>query len=183
MLVPAIYGFVAVAFGVTGMVFSADPQNMMVARVFYVGISVMNLFLVSVFWSFLLEFLQSEQTKRLFGFIAAGGTTGALVGPFITERFVNHVGNLGHPVLRRGHVRRRHFLPARCWWPRCATSMRGPLRAPRSQAVARDRGVGGNPFAGVSSVLQVAVPARHRAVRHHDLHGEHHPVLRTAARW
>ena len=51
------------------------------ARVFYVGISVMNLFLVSVFWSFLLEIFQSEQTKRLFGFIAAGGTTGALVGP------------------------------------------------------------------------------------------------------
>ena len=53
----------------------------MLARVFYVGISVMNLMLVSVFWSFMLEILSSEQTKRLFGLIAAGGTAGALVGP------------------------------------------------------------------------------------------------------
>ena len=63
------------------VVFETDPQNMVLARIFYVGISVINLFLVSVFWSFLLEIFQSEQTKRLFGFIAAGGTAGALVGP------------------------------------------------------------------------------------------------------
>jgi len=50
---------------------------------------------VSVFWSFLLELFKSEQTKRLFGFIAAGGTAGALVGPFITDRIVNQVGISG----------------------------------------------------------------------------------------
>jgi len=94
-LVPAIYGFVAAALATAGLVFHSDPQNMVVGRIFYVGISVINLFLISVFWSFLLEFFQSEQTKRLFGFIAAGGTTGALVGPFITDRIVNHVGISG----------------------------------------------------------------------------------------
>src|SRR6185312_7698643 len=52
----------------------------LVARVRYVGISVMNLLLVSVFWSFMLEILSSEQTKRLFGLIAAGGTAGAFFG-------------------------------------------------------------------------------------------------------
>ena len=52
-LVPAIYGSVAIALAATGLL--ADPQNMVVGRVFYVGISVINLFLISVFWSFLLS--------------------------------------------------------------------------------------------------------------------------------
>src|SRR6187431_2930349 len=94
-LVPAIYGFVAAALAAAGLVFHSDPQNMVVGRIFYVGISVINLFLISVFWSFLLELFRSEQTKRLFGFIAAGGTTGALVGPFVTDRIVNQVGISG----------------------------------------------------------------------------------------
>src|SRR3954468_10716294 len=72
-----------------------DPQNILVGRIFYVGISVINLLLVSVFWSFLLELFRREQTKRLFGFIAAGGTAGALVGPFITDRIVERIGISG----------------------------------------------------------------------------------------
>ncbi|HEU5135474.1 MAG TPA: MFS transporter [Steroidobacteraceae bacterium] len=153
-LVPAIYGTVAVALAAAGMVFQADPQNMVVGRIFYVGISVINLFLISVFWSFLLEFFQSEQTKRLFGFIAAGGTTGALVGPFITERIVNHVGISG--ILFFGaalfavaifcqralvHEMREHGLSA-------------AAGSSAAQAARATRGVGGNPFAGVAIVLK-----------------------------
>ncbi len=67
----------------------------MVARVFYVAISVVNLLLVSVFWSFMLEILSSEQAKRLFGFIAAGGTLGALLGPGAAALFVKSIGNSG----------------------------------------------------------------------------------------
>jgi AAA family ATP:ADP antiporter len=52
-----------------------------VARVFFVWISVFNLFAVSVFWSFMADLFSAEQGKRLFGFIAAGGTLGALAGP------------------------------------------------------------------------------------------------------
>ena len=95
VLMPAIYGIVALALAFTGVVMRVDPTNMVVGRVFYVGISVINLLLVSVFWSFLLELFVSEQTKRLFGFIAAGGTAGALVGPFITERIVKQIGISG----------------------------------------------------------------------------------------
>ena len=126
---------------------------MVAGRVFYVGISVINLFLISVFWSFLLEFFQSEQTKRLFGFIAAGGTTGALVGPFITERIVNHVGISG--ILYFGAA--MFFVAIFCQRALLA-EMRdhatcAPLRAPRPRRP-RHRGVGGNPFAGVAIVLK-----------------------------
>src|SRR5437879_5553294 len=54
------------------------------ARVFFVWVSVFNLFAVAVFWSFMADIFSAEQGKRLFGFIGAGGTAGALLGPIIT---------------------------------------------------------------------------------------------------
>ena len=48
---------------------------------FFVWVSVFNLFAVAVFWSFMADLFTSEQGKRLFGFIGAGGTAGALLGP------------------------------------------------------------------------------------------------------
>ncbi|MBI5673803.1 MAG: MFS transporter [Nitrospirae bacterium] len=55
-----------------------------VARSFFVWLSVMNLFIVSVFWSFMVDLFTPEQGARLFGVIAAGGSSGALVGPLLT---------------------------------------------------------------------------------------------------
>ncbi len=55
-----------------------------VARSFFVWLSVMNLFIVSVFWSFMADLFTPEQGARLFGVIAAGGSSGALMGPLIT---------------------------------------------------------------------------------------------------
>jgi AAA family ATP:ADP antiporter len=52
--------------------------------VFFVWVSVFNLFAVAVFWSFMADLFTSEQGKRLFGFIGAGGTAGGLLGPVIT---------------------------------------------------------------------------------------------------
>ena len=61
-----------------------DIATVIVARVFFVWVSVFNLFAVAVFWSFMADLFDSEQGKRLFGFIGAGGTAGALLGPIIT---------------------------------------------------------------------------------------------------
>jgi ATP:ADP antiporter, AAA family len=47
-------------------------------------VSVFNLFVVTVFWGFMADLFSSEQGKRLFGFIAAGGSAGALIGPSLT---------------------------------------------------------------------------------------------------
>jgi AAA family ATP:ADP antiporter len=55
-----------------------------VARGFYVWLSVFNLFVVSVFWSFMADLFTPSQGARLFGIIAAGGSSGALFGPLIT---------------------------------------------------------------------------------------------------
>jgi AAA family ATP:ADP antiporter len=50
------------------------------ARAFFVWASVTNLLVVSIAWGSLSARFSSEQAHRLFGFIAAGGTVGAIVG-------------------------------------------------------------------------------------------------------
>jgi AAA family ATP:ADP antiporter len=55
-----------------------------VARVFFVWLSVFNLFVVSVFWSFMADLFTPEQGARLFAVVAAGGSTGAMTGPLLT---------------------------------------------------------------------------------------------------
>ncbi len=63
-------------------------------RVFYVWISVFNLFVVSVFWAFMSDGFSVGQSKRVYGFIAAGGTLGALLGSVSTGLLVNVVGRM-----------------------------------------------------------------------------------------
>lgn len=80
----SVYGFFMfhlVAFYIV-MTARWDPE--WVARVFFVWLSVFNLFVVSVFWSFLADLFTPQQGARLFGVIAAGGSTGAIAGPILT---------------------------------------------------------------------------------------------------
>ncbi len=67
-------------------------ETTIVARVFFVWMGVFNLFAVAVFWSFMADLFTSEQGKRLFGFIGAGGTAGALLGPTITIGLAEWLG-------------------------------------------------------------------------------------------
>ena len=63
-----------------------------VGRAFFVWTSVFNLFVVSVFWCFMADFFQSEQAKRLFGFIAVGGTLGSIAGSGATAVLAARIG-------------------------------------------------------------------------------------------
>jgi AAA family ATP:ADP antiporter len=60
--------------------------------VFFVWLSVFNLFVVSVFWSLMNDLFSAEQGKRLFAFIAAGGSLGALIGPIVVVLLAKAVG-------------------------------------------------------------------------------------------
>jgi ATP:ADP antiporter, AAA family len=82
--IPIVYHFFAANLLVFWALLSFDVETAVVARVFFVWVSVFNLFAVAVFWSFMADLFTSEQGKRLFGFIGAGGTAGALLGPIIT---------------------------------------------------------------------------------------------------
>ncbi|TCV95725.1 AAA family ATP:ADP antiporter [Luteibacter rhizovicinus] len=61
-------------------------------RVFFVWVSVFNLFVVSLFWSFMADIYDSAQARRLFSLIALGGMGGALCGPALTSALVGLVG-------------------------------------------------------------------------------------------
>lgn len=65
-----------------------------VGRAFFVWTSVFNLFVLSVFWAFMVDVFNSEQGKRLFGFISVGGTLGAIAGAAITATLVQKLGTL-----------------------------------------------------------------------------------------
>lgn len=62
-----------------------DANRIWVERVFYVWASVFNLFVVSIFWSYMADLLDRGQGKRVFGLLALGGTLGAIVGGSITR--------------------------------------------------------------------------------------------------
>ena len=59
---------------------------------FFIWLSVFNLFVVSVFWSFMADIYTKSQSRRLFGFISAGGSAGAIIGPFFASRMVIPIG-------------------------------------------------------------------------------------------
>lgn len=148
VLLPIIYGLVAVIMAGIGALLGANEINIAIGSFFYVWISVLNLMLVSIFWSFLLEMFSSEQTKRLFGFIAAGGTLGALVGPLTTRLAAESVGSdgilyIGAAGFAGAIVCQRILLGL--WQPQVAAVQSGGDKG---------HGVGGNPFAGITIVLK-----------------------------
>ncbi len=63
-----------------------------IGRAFFVWTSVFNLFVVSIFWAFMADSFRSEQAKRLFGFIAVGGTLGSVLGSAATAELAPMVG-------------------------------------------------------------------------------------------
>ena len=67
-------------------------DHIWLGRVFFVWISVFNLFVVSVFWSFMADIYTRDQGRRLFGFIAAGGSIGAICGGAVTSLLVVKIG-------------------------------------------------------------------------------------------
>ena len=90
--IPLVYHFFVANLAIFWLLLSLDVERQMVARVFFVWISVFNLFAVSVFWSFMADLYSSEQARRLFGFIAAGGSAGALAGPALTIGLAKALG-------------------------------------------------------------------------------------------
>jgi AAA family ATP:ADP antiporter len=82
--IPIVYHFFVANLVVFWVLLTFDVEKVIVARAFFVWVSVFNLFAVAVFWSFMADLFTAEQGKRLFGFIGAGGTAGALLGPVVT---------------------------------------------------------------------------------------------------
>ncbi|MEY2584420.1 MAG: antiporter, family [Verrucomicrobiota bacterium] len=70
----------------------SPEQQVWIGRALYVWVSVFNLFNTAIFWAFMTDLFTVEQGKRLYGFIAVGGSLGGIVGPLITARYVRDLG-------------------------------------------------------------------------------------------
>ncbi|MDQ2990792.1 MAG: MFS transporter [Pseudomonadota bacterium] len=94
IVVPAVYGFfIACLLGFVPLF--ARPALLgahLLGIVFFVWLSVFNLFVVSVFWSFMTDIWNVAQARRLFPLIATGGTVGTIVGPALTGSLVEAIG-------------------------------------------------------------------------------------------
>ena len=93
-LVPGIYVFFIsnlILFW-AGMQYGSAAAQIWIDRAFFVWISVYGLFIVSFFWSVIGDMLSTGQGRRVFGYVAAGGTTGGLVGSQVAGRMVGVIG-------------------------------------------------------------------------------------------
>lgn len=74
---------------------SSPAVHVWIGRVFFIWISVFNLFVVSVFWSCVVDIFNAEQGKRLFGLLAAGATVGGIAGSSLTSVLAQGCGQSG----------------------------------------------------------------------------------------
>jgi len=82
--------------------FRYAPANRWLGAAYYVWFSVTNLFMISVFWSLMVDVFSATQATRLFALIAAGGATGAIAGPLLTRFFVSRLGLSGLLLVSAG---------------------------------------------------------------------------------
>lgn len=94
VVVPVVYVFF-IGCLIAFVPFFLDPELLnshSLGLIFFVWVSVFNLFVVSVFWSFMVDIWSDSQARRLFPLIALGGTFGAVAGPVITRALVDYIG-------------------------------------------------------------------------------------------
>jgi ATP:ADP antiporter, AAA family len=150
--IPLVYRFFGVNIVLFWLLLTFDIAMAETAKVFFVWISVFNLFAVSVFWSFMADLYASEQGKRLFGFIAAGGSLGALLGPLLAVALAEPIGRANLLLIAA------LLLEAATW---CAMRLETAAPGPRSGGTAAvpsskppDAGLGGGWIAGVAMILR-----------------------------
>jgi AAA family ATP:ADP antiporter len=145
--IPVMYGFFILC--LLAFVPAFRAQDMLGVRalgiVFYVWVSVFNLFVVSVFWSFMADLYDSAQSRRLFPVIALGGTVGSIAGPAIArllpveQLLFSSIGMLVGAIacaIALGRWARRHPNPERRlaeriiggnWWAGLRLAMASPF--------------------------------------------------------
>jgi AAA family ATP:ADP antiporter len=143
--VPLIYRLIALSMLVFGVLIANHVAPVAVGRVFFVWISIYNLFIVSIFWSVLVDRFSSEQGRRLFGFVAAGGTLGTFIGPLLAATMATRFGPVALTIAAAVLLE----VAVRCY--RALLSRTEAQSGRRSLA---DRRMGGGMLAGITLILR-----------------------------
>lgn len=105
----------------------------------FIGITLLNLFIISVFWSLMADSYDEAEARKKYGIIAAGGTAGAIAGPAITASLVKIIGPM-------------NLLPISATLLASAAIL--TLFIPRRADAPAQQKIGGNVFAGIKLTLQ-----------------------------
>lgn len=105
----------------------------------FIGISVLNLFIISVFWSLMADSYDEAEARKMYGVIAAGGTVGAIVGPLLVTFLAPRIGPL-------------NLLPISAAFLALAAVLSTLI--PRRPDAPPQQKIGGNVFAGIKLALQ-----------------------------
>ena len=141
--IAVVYHFFVANLALFWLLLTLGVAPVVVARVFFVWVSVFSLFAVAVFWSFMADLFDSEQGKRLFGFIGAGGTAGSLLGPVITIGLSVPLGPVNLLIAAIVLLELAVFCVHRL--ERTANARQGPRPEPSR--------VGGSAFAGLPGLI------------------------------
>jgi AAA family ATP:ADP antiporter len=139
--VPIAYHAFVIQLVVLFLLLRGDVGGVWLGKVFFVWVSVYNLFIVSVFWSLCADVFTPEQARRLFGMIAAGGTAGAMAGPLVTASMVERIGVPGMLLVAAGMLEAAVL---------CALA----LDRTAGQERAAEEPVGGGAIAGLAQVAR-----------------------------
>ncbi len=147
-ILPWTFGFFVLNLLAFAALFAWQPDNVWIARTFYIWLSVFNLLTISLAWSVLADLFVVAQAKRLFALMAGGASLGGLCGPLLGTLLVAPLGHAGLVLLSALFL--AGSIGAAAWLQRWRDAH--PLPA-RDQS-ARSRPLGGNPFAGATAVFR-----------------------------
>lgn len=152
VFLPWVYLFFAsnvlIFWAVFSLAVDQGKDYVWLGRIFFVWISVFNLFVVSVFWSFMADIYTREQGRRLFGFITAGGSIGALLGGAATSLLVKPIGFQNLFPISAVLLLIAVFCIAKL--RRWVAAEHDPDEA---DSAASNKPLGGNPFSGITHVF------------------------------
>ncbi|HWQ37753.1 MAG TPA: MFS transporter [Burkholderiales bacterium] len=129
------------------LVLTPDAIGQRTGQVFYVWFSVFNLFATMLFWALMADRFALEQSKRLFGAIAVGGTLGAIFGPWLAGRLAEPLGTPVLLLVAAGFL--VAALGAAFWVARLRPELPRSVAACEEQAL-----IGGSAWEGLQSVAR-----------------------------
>jgi ATP:ADP antiporter, AAA family len=150
--IPIVYFFFVANLVLFWVLLKAEWQTVIVARAFFVWVTIFSVFTVSVFWSFMADLFSSEQSKRLFGFIAAGGSIGTLLGPLLTRQLAEPLGPTNLLLIAAGMLSVAVFCANRL--EQAATEVQAAQPGFTAASAGREAKVGGGVFDGFALLFR-----------------------------
>ncbi|WP_203322437.1 NTP/NDP exchange transporter [Pseudoxanthomonas beigongshangi] len=147
-ILPWTFGFFVLNLLVFAALFAWQPENVWIARTFYIWLSVFNLLTISLAWSVLADLFVVAQAKRLFALMAGGASLGGLFGPILGTLLVAPLGHAGLVLLSALFL--AGSIAAANWLQRWRDAHPLPIQ----DGATRSHPLGGNPFAGATAVFR-----------------------------